>query len=169
MLQVYERLSVKKTQSTQPDDSLTLDFDTRQKARIKAITDAQQSIGIFVARGHPLKIGELLKTECGKIIEVKGANEPVITASTDDWHTFSKVCYHLGNRHTQLQVGARWLRFKTDHVLQELVEKYGLHVDASPAVFEPESGAYGGHGHSHNHSHEHAHEHSHEHEHSHDH
>ncbi len=151
MLQVYQRLS----HVHEPVlASITLDHGTRQKARIKAKTDQGEDVGIFVERGHPLKIGEVLKTECGKLIEVKGAKEPVITASTADWHTFSKVCYHLGNRHTVLQVGERWLRFKPDHVLQELCEMYGLETSSDPAVFEPESGAYGGHsGHSHSHEH----------------
>ncbi|MER2491130.1 urease accessory protein UreE [Catenovulum sediminis] len=149
MLQVYQRLS-HVHQAVQ--DSITLDHDTRQKARIKTKTDNGQDVGIFVERGHPLKVGEVLKTECGQLIEVKGADEPVITASTDDWLTFSKICYHLGNRHTVLQVGERWVRFKPDHVLKELVEMYGLTTSDKAAVFEPESGAYGGHS-AHSHSH----------------
>ncbi|WAJ70425.1 urease accessory protein UreE [Catenovulum adriaticum] len=151
MLQVYQRLSHVHEPVT---NSITLDHGTRQKARIKTKTDQDEAVGIFVERGHPLKVGEVLKTECGKLIEVKGAQEPVITASTSDWHTFSKVCYHLGNRHTVLQVGERWLRFKPDHVLQELCEMYGLTTSDKAEIFEPESGAYGGHsGHSHSHEH----------------
>lgn len=152
------------------DDSITLDFDTRQKARIKSQTDAGVSIGIFIERGKPLMIGEVLKTECGKTVKVKGALEPAMTAATEDWLAFSQVCYHLGNRHTRLQVGERWLRFQPDHVLLELVQDYGLSVSEDPAIFEPEKGAYsklGKHSgsHSHGHSHEHSHAHSHKHEH----
>ncbi len=148
MLQVYERLD----HCHDPiNDSITLDQDTRKKARIKTETDAGHSIGIFVKRGHPLRIGEVLKTECGQLIEVKGQDEPVATARASDWLTFSKVCYHLGNRHTSMQIGELWLRFKPDHVLEELAENYGLVIDHTPAVFEPENGAYGGHSHSHSH------------------
>lgn len=96
-------------------------------------------------------MGEHLRSECGKVIKVIGALEPVTTASTDDWHTFSKVCYHLGNRHTRLQVGERWLRFKPDHVLSELVQRYHLSVSHAPAVFDPESGAYQSGEHHHHH------------------
>lgn len=148
MLQAYERLS----HTHDPiDDSITLDHDTRKKARIKGKTDNGQDIGIFVERGHPLLVGEVLKTECGKLVVIKGQAEPVSTAVATDWLTFSKVCYHLGNRHTVLQVGELWVRFKPDHVLEELVEKYGLVVNNTPAIFEPENGAYGGHGHGHAH------------------
>ena len=147
MLQVYERLD----HSHQPvTDSVTLDFDTRKKARIKAQTDNGNTVGIFVERGHPLRIGEILKSECGQLIEVKGKEEAVFTAIASDWLVFSKVCYHLGNRHTSLQVGEQWLRFKPDHVLAELAENYGLTINKQPAIFEPENGAYGK---SHSHAH----------------
>ncbi len=133
------------------DDTIPLDFDTRQKARIKVTTDKGEPVGIFIARGKPLRVGEHLRSECGKVIKVIGALEAVTTASTDDWHTFSKVCYHLGNRHTRLQVGERWLRFKPDHVLSELVQRYHLSVSDAPAVFDPESGAYQSGEHHHHH------------------
>ncbi len=149
MLKAYERLH----HTHEPiHGSITLDHDTRKKARIKGQTDQGLDIGIFVERGHPLLVGEILKTECAKLIEVKGQAEPVSTAVADDWLTFSKVCYHLGNRHTVLQVGELWVRYKPDHVLDELAEKFGLSIDVSPAVFEPENGAYGGHAHGHSHS-----------------
>ena len=73
------------------DDTVTLDFDTRQKARIKITTDNGCPAGIFIERGKPLLVGECLKSDCGKVIQVTGALEPVITASTDDWHMFAKV------------------------------------------------------------------------------
>ncbi|WP_372882020.1 urease accessory protein UreE [Psychromonas sp.] len=148
MLQVFERLD----HTHNPiNDSITLDQDTRKKARIKGKTDQGREIGIFVERGHPLLVGEILKTECGLLIEVKGQAEEVSTAVAQDWLTFSKVCYHLGNRHTSLQIGELWVRFKPDHVLEELAEKYGLSINKTPAVFEPENGAYGGRSHSHAH------------------
>jgi urease accessory protein len=148
MLKAYTRLH----HTHDPiDGSITLDQDTRKKARIKTRTDQGLDIGIFMERGHPLLVGEVLKTECGLLIEVKGMAEPVSTAIATDWLNFSKVCYHLGNRHTSLQVGDLWLRYKPDHVLDELAEKYGLSIDHNPAIFEPENGAYGGHGHSHSH------------------
>jgi urease accessory protein len=131
------------------DDGLTLDFDTRQKARIKVVSDNGHQAGVFLERGKPLMVGEYLKSDCGKLFRVNGALEPVITATTDDWLIFSKVCYHLGNRHTRLQIGARWLRFKPDHVLTELVMLYKLNIDNSPAIFEPENGAYQQVGHHH--------------------
>ena len=60
-----------------------------------------------------------------------------------------------------MQIGKLWLRFKSDHVLEELAENYGLTVDKTPAIFEPESGAYSSKSSAHKHdsSHDHSHEH----------
>ena len=149
MLQVFERLD---HSHDEIGDSITLDQDTRKKSRIKGVTDKGADIGIFVERGHPLLVGEILKRECGLLVEVKGQAVEVSTAVGSDWLAFSKVCYHLGNRHTVLQVGELWVRFKPDHVLEELAAKYGLSINKTPAVFEPENGAYGknsGHSHAH--------------------
>ena len=116
---------------------------------------------VFLERGKPLLVGEFLKTECGKIVQVQGALESVAHASCDDWHTFARACYHLGNRHVKLEVGERWLRIKPDHVLEEMIHLQGLLITHEEAVFVPESGAYkvGGSGHSHSHGHDHDHDH----------
>lgn len=170
MIKVYERLSHTHDEIV---DSITLDQDTRKKARIKGVTDKGNDIGIFMERGHPLLVGEVLKSECGQLIEVIGQAEPVSTAIATDWLTFSKVCYHLGNRHTSMQIGELWCRFKPDYVLEELAENYGLKINKTPAVFEPENGAYGKNSSAHKHSHSHGedgeHSHTHSHENSHDH
>jgi urease accessory protein len=152
MLQAFERLS---HSHDTIHDSVTLDQDTRKKARIKIITDQGQTLGIFMQRGHPLLVGEVLKTECGLLIEVKGKAEEVSTAIASNWMDFSRICYHLGNRHTSLQIGELWVRFKPDHVLEELAENYGLSIDRTAAVFEPENGAYGSQKYAHSHSHSH--------------
>ena len=127
------------------DDTITLDFDTRQKARIKVTTDKGEPVGIFIARGKPLRVGEHLRSECGKVIKVIGALEAVTTASTDDWHTFSKVCYHLGNRHTPIEITELIVRFQPDHVLANMCSDWGLTVKNVERPFYPESGAYGKH------------------------
>jgi urease accessory protein len=46
-----------------------------------------------------------------------------------------------------LQIGAGWLRYGHDHVLDEMVRGLGLPVTVEQAPFEPEGGAYHGTGH----------------------
>jgi urease accessory protein len=62
----------------------------------------------------------------------------------------ARCAFHLGNRHTQTQVGEGWLRIRVDPVLREMVEGLGAIVVDELARFEPEAGAYAG-GHSHGH------------------
>jgi len=130
------------------DDTLTLDYDERKRGRFKSVTDSGEEVGLFLDRGKVLQQGQALKTECGKIIFIISKPEVVTTAKCDDWLVFSKCCYHLGNRHVPIQVGDRWLRFKPDHVLEDMVHIHGMKTEQDELPFDPESGAYkGGHHH----------------------
>jgi urease accessory protein len=142
-------------------DTLSLPYDLRKRGRFKACTENGQEVGIFIERGQVLNDGDLLLSDCGQVIQVIAQAESVITASTDDWLQFARVCYHLGNRHLPLQVGERWLRFQPDPVLQQLTELFGLTTVCEEAPFMPENGAYDaykeqeqtqGHGHGHDHA-----------------
>jgi urease accessory protein len=165
MLKLTQRLEGK---DHPVDDQLSLPYDQRKRGRFKALTDSGAPVGVFIDRGQVLNDGDLLCSDSGQCIRVIAQPEPVVTATSDDWLQFAKVCYHLGNRHVPLQVGERWLRFQPDHVLQELAELYGLSTRLEQAPFSPENGAYGAHG-GHSHGHSHGHDHSHDHDHSHHH
>lgn len=136
-------------------NSLTLPFEHRQKARLRAELDNGDTVGLQLERGKILRSGDRLKAENGAIIEIIAANETVSTVKTADHVLLSKVCYHLGNRHVPLQISDGWCRYGHDHVLDEMVELLGATVICEQAPFEPEAGAYSGGGHSHGHSHEH--------------
>jgi urease accessory protein len=146
-LQVFERLG---TACGKPADShVVLSHDQRDRGRLRAETSDGVEVRIFLERGAPLRVGEMLRTECGKHLVVEGAYENVATASCDDWTVFSRACYHLGNRHVKMQVGERWLRILPDHVLEDLLRKLGLTVTHESGIFVPEQGAYGNGGHQH--------------------
>lgn len=178
MLDVYERLG---THCHDPVYcTVVVDYEKRDRGRLRLTSTDGEEVRLFLERGKPLIVGEFLKATDGKIVKVEGAVEDVAHASCDDWITFAKACYHLGNRHVKVEVGDRWLRIKPDHVLEDMLHQLGLMVSHEQAVFVPESGAYSGghshshghdddHGHSHDHSHGHSHGHSHDHSHGHGH
>lgn len=147
-MEVYERLGV--VEEAEVNDTLVLDHEQRDKGRLRLTAATGAEVRIFLDRGNPLRVGELLRTLCGKNIRVEGAPEPVAVARCDDWPTFARACYHLGNRHVKVAVGDRELRIKPDHVLEEMLVQLGLSVAHETAVFVPESGAYGR-GHHHHH------------------
>ncbi|BBB26922.1 urease accessory protein UreE [Amphritea japonica] len=147
MLEVYERLGdhchgVVFT-------TVVLSHEQRDRGRLKLTGENGEEVRLFLERGKPLLVGEYLKTTCGKYVQVEGAVEPVTYAECEDWHTFARACYHLGNRHVKLQVGVRWLVMQPDHVLEEMLELLGLTLTHKEAVFVPESGAYSNGGHHH--------------------
>lgn len=132
------------------DSNLILTFDQRQKSRLRTRLESGEEVGLMLARGHILRDGDLLGSKEGRVVLVKAAKEEVSTAHAKEVALFARACYHLGNRHTPLQIGANWVRYQLDHVLDELVRSLGLNVVHEKAPFEPEAGAYhGGHSHSH--------------------
>ncbi|TVU58686.1 urease accessory protein UreE [Vibrio atlanticus] len=136
-----------------PDGYLSLPIDSRIKSRLKVMLDDGRNAGLFLPRGHILRGGEQLSSECGLIVEVKAAPETVSTVYCEDLLLLTRVAYHLGNRHVPLQVEAGWVRYQHDHVLDEMVEGLGAKVTTEKQPFEPEGGAYGGRSGGHHHHH----------------
>ena len=132
--------------------TLTLPFESRQKARLLTQLDDGREAGLFLERGHILRGGDQLKAESGEIVTIISANENVSTIRSNDPFLLMRASYHLGNRHVPLEIKPSYLRYQYDHVLNEMIEHLHLEVKQESAPFEPESGAY-----SHSH-HKHAHE-----------
>jgi urease accessory protein len=150
IIEVYERLEAETTRIA--DDLVVLDHLQRERGRIKTATESGATLHIFLKRGKALAVGEILRSRCGQLIEVLAADESIVRGEAPDWETFAKACYHLGNRHVNIQVGACWLRMTPDHVLEDMLRGLGLNVRAEITPFVPEPGAYssgGDHGHHH--------------------
>ncbi len=134
--------------------TLTLPFEERQKRRLRTTLDDGNEAALLLPRGTVLRQGDLLKADNGLIVEVHAAMEEVTTATTKDFHTLARACYHLGNRHIPLQIGDNFVRYLHDHVLDDMVRELGLDVHLEKTPFEPESGAYQtSHGHDNRHNH----------------
>jgi urease accessory protein len=128
-------------------DTLTLPFEARQKSRLLAKLDTGRDVGLFLERGRILRGGDLLTGPDGTVVRIVAAPEPLSVARTDDSQRVARVCYHLGNRHVALEIRPGELRYLADHVLDDMVRGLGLDVSRETAPFEPEPGAYSGHGH----------------------
>ena len=151
MLEIIERIE---SHTGTPTSSLTLPFDQRQKSRLRVMLDNGDEASIVLNRGTVLRDGDMLRSSCGKLIEVRAALEAVSIVRESNCHLLSRACYHLGNRHVPLQIGDESLCYLRDHVLDDMVRSFGLEVDHQEASFEPEPGAYHKEG-NHQHSHEH--------------
>ena len=131
-------------------DTLVLPFDGRERCRQRARLASGEEVALFLVRGTVLRDGDLLLGEGGRVVRVEAAFERTYIVRCPDATLLARCAFHLGNRHTQTQVGTGWLRIRVDPVLREMVEGLGAKVDEELARFEPEAGAYGGaHGHHH--------------------
>jgi len=158
---MFEELIKQAAESNDSELSLTLPFDKRQKSRFRAQLNNGDEIGVVIERGSVLRGGDGLRSGDGQIVLIISADESVSTIHCDNAHDLAHAAYHLGNRHVPLQVGDKWLRYLKDHVLDEMVEGFGLSIQHEAAPFEPEIGAYHSHGVSESHSHRHTHDHHH--------
>ena len=174
--------------------TLTLAFDARCKSRLAATLDSSEEVALLLPRGTVLRDGDVLVADDGGLVRVVAAPESVLYVRAKDVLTLTRAAYHLGNRHTPVEVGADYLKLEYDPVLADMLKRLGASVDQVEMPFQPETGAYGGghrhghdetfaedyalaqqvygehhgHAHSHDHGHEH-HDHAHGHAHSHDH
>ncbi|MFL9990439.1 urease accessory protein UreE [Paraburkholderia sediminicola] len=169
--------------------TLTLAFDDRRKSRLAATLDNGEEIALLLPRGTVLRDGDVLVADDGGLVRVVAAPEAVLVVRAKDTLTLTRAAYHLGNRHTPVEVGADYLKLEYDPVLADMLKRIGASADQVTMPFQPESGAYGGghkhghdetfaedyalaqqvfdehHGHEHSHDHEHGHSHGHAHDH----
>jgi urease accessory protein UreE len=131
------------------DDTLVLDYDRREKCRLRVRLASGAEAALFMVRGTVLRDGDLLTGPEGKIVQVQAALEPTYAIRCPDALTLVRCAYHLGNRHTPIAITAGLLRIRVDKVLREMVEGLGGVVTEEEAPFEPEQGAYSGGGHHH--------------------
>ena len=105
-------------------------------------------VALFTARGSVLRDGDLMIGDDGRVIRIVAAAEATYRVECPTPHNLLRCAFHLGNRHTQTQVGDGFLRIRQDAVLKEMLQGLGATVREESAAFEPESGAYSG-GHAH--------------------
>jgi len=133
------------------DAELALPFEARQKSRLRTALASGEEIGLFLERGTVLRGGDCLAGDDGRVVRVVAADEDLYEVRCSDADALARAAYHLGNRHTPVQIGAGWLRLAADPVLAEMLRGLGASVRSLRAPFEPEAGAYAsGHAHASN-------------------
>ncbi|WP_322030575.1 urease accessory protein UreE [Paraburkholderia sp. J76] len=130
--------------------TLTLAYDARCKSRFAATLDTGEEVGVVLPRGTVLRDGDMLVADDGGLVRVIAAAESVLRVRAPDRLTLTRAAYHLGNRHTPVEVGADELKLEADPVLEDMLKRLGAQVDRVQLAFQPEAGAYGG-GHRHGH------------------
>lgn len=137
---------IKKIDTTNFDYTICLDYERREKARIKTnIVENGEVAGIFMSRGIVLQDGDLITTSDGVVAKIIAKKENVSSVYTQNILLFAKACYHLGNRHVKLEINDNSLHYQPDTVLNTMLENFGLEVIMEQRIFNPEIGAYHSH------------------------
>jgi urease accessory protein len=139
-----------------PIDEVLIDFDRRHRRRIVLTTQTGLELLIDFPQAVRLRDGDGLALENGGIVRVRARPEALLEIHAHDDGELVRIAWHLGNRHLPVQLLGDRIRIRADHVIQDMVEGLGGHVEAIEAPFDPEAGAYApGLGHQHDHDHDH--------------
>jgi urease accessory protein len=129
-------------------DRVLIDFDRRHRRRILLATEAGREVLLDLPQAVRLRHGDGLVLDDGLVVRVCAKPEPLLEIHAHGDAELVRIAWHLGNRHLPVQLLGDRIRIRADHVIEEMVEGLGGHVDAIEAPFDPEPGAYAG-GHQH--------------------
>jgi urease accessory protein len=133
--------------------SVTLDFDARHRRRICLTTDQGEDVVLDLPKAIAMTDGDALQLEDGRLLSVRAAAEPVVEVRHKDPKQLMRLAWHLGNRHLPTEIRDQTLRIRPDHVIEEMLHRFGAEVVKVQAPFQPEGGAYSGDGHHRDHDH----------------
>jgi urease accessory protein len=126
-------------------DRVVLDADDRYRRRIVLVGERGTKLLLDLAEVTALHDGDGLVLDDGAMVAVAAKAEQLVEIAPADAATdggLARLAWHLGNRHTEVQIVGDRLRIKRDHVLEEMLEGLGARLIAIEAPFEPERGAY---------------------------
>ncbi|WP_448954589.1 urease accessory protein UreE [Labrys neptuniae] len=124
-------------------------------------------IELDLAQAQALAHGDAYRLEDGRLIEIVAEAEPLLEVKGRDPLHLMHLVWHLGNRHLETEIGAKWLRIRQAPGIAEVLKELGARVTPIEGPFQPEGGAHhhdDAHGHHHGH-HDHGHDHKHGHHH----
>jgi urease accessory protein len=124
--------------------SLTLDFDARHRRRIRLTTDQGESVLLDLPQTIAMADGDALQLEDGRLFKIQAAAETVIEIRHKEPDQLMRLAWHLGNRHLPTEIHDRILRIRPDHVIEEMLHRFGAELVKVQAPFQPEGGAYAG-------------------------
>jgi len=134
-------------------DRVSLDFNQRFRRRIVLRTERGAELLLDLPQAVRLRDGDGLVVD-GGVVRVCARPEPLLEIHAHEDGELVRIAWHLGNRHLPVQVLDDRIRIRADHVIADMVEGLGGHVEAIDAPFDPEAGAYAG-GHHHHDDHDH--------------
>ena len=123
-----------------------LEAEDRHRRRI--VLTGQNGTTFLLDLETPVSLcdGDGLVLDDGSIVAVQGRSEQLIEIASSNKLDMMRFAWHIGNRHTDLQVVEDKLRIRRDHVLEDMLCRMGALLTPIDAVFSPEPATHGDHG-----------------------
>jgi urease accessory protein len=132
--------------AAEASDQVVLDADQRYRRRIVMTGECGAKFLLDLPEATALRDGDGLLLDDGAIVAVVARPEPLMEIAAqraaEQAAIMARLAWHLGNRHTEMQIVGAKLRIRRDHVLEEMLAGLGAVVTPIEAPFEPERGAY---------------------------
>jgi urease accessory protein len=128
-------------------DRVVLDAGERYRRRIVLTGERGTIFLLDLPQAVALRDGDGLVLDDGSVIRVTGKPEPLVEIAAASAHALARLAWHIGNRHTDMQVAGERLRIRRDHVLEAMLRGLGARLTPIEAPFDPEPGAYDAHPH----------------------
>jgi urease accessory protein len=128
-------------------DRVVLDADERHRRRIVLTGERGSKFLLDLPQATALKDGDGLVLEDGSIVLVAGKPELLTEIAAASPLELARLAWHIGNRHTDVQICGDRLRIRRDHVLEDMLRGLGARLTPLEAPFDPEHGAYEQHHH----------------------
>lgn len=120
-------------------DRVVLDAGDRQRRR--AVLTGEKGTTFLLDFDKPvtLRDGDGLVLDDGAVVFVAGVAEPLVEISMRSKVDLMRLAWHIGNRHTDLQIVGNALRIRRDHVLEDMLRGQGATLKPVDAPFDPET------------------------------
>jgi urease accessory protein len=128
-------------------DNVLLDATDRHRRRVVLVGQEGATYLLNLPEPRQLCEGDGLVLEDGNVVRITAKPERLIEVAAADASLLARLAWHIGNRHVDMQLVGGRLRIRRDHVLEEMLRRLGAMLTPIEAPFDPEPGAYSGHGH----------------------
>jgi len=123
-------------------DRVVLDAGERHRRRLVLTGEGGTVFLLDLPRAVMLKEGDGLVLEDSRVVRVVGRPESLVAITAASPEDLARLAWHIGNRHTDMQVMGDELRIRRDHVLEDMLRGFGARLTPIEAAFYPEGGAY---------------------------
>ena len=127
--------------ATSAIDRVMLDAGDRNRRRIVMTGEKGTEFLLDLAKQVMLHDGDGLVLDDGAIVLVAGEHEKLVEICAGSALDAVRLAWHLGYRHTDVQIVGDRLRIRRDHVLEDMLRGLGAHLTPLDAAFDPEAPA----------------------------